>query len=76
MYPVIAVCMVVGSTAAYWNIPIFPYSCMQDYLKHKNIYPTTVRIAAPANKIGGALLEMVKAYGWDEVFLLNSLYVM
>ena len=67
------VCVVAGTIAAYWNIPVLSYDCIQRSLAVKSTYPTTIRLAATAGKFVEALGEMLNAYNWDEVFLLYAL---
>ena len=51
----ISVCVPIGYYASYYNIPLFPCSCVDQGLSDKYIYDTMVRVNAVYNKMGRAM---------------------
>ena len=72
-FPLHLVCSSSGYTAAHWNVPLLPYSCVDEGLSYKSDYPTMVRIGAPLNKMGPALAEIIMKFGWDTVVVFHNL---
>ena len=56
--------MSVGYAATYWNVPIFPESCIDTTLDDKTTYATMIRIAGSYRALGLAFIRVFQLYGF------------
>ncbi|XP_044174474.1 atrial natriuretic peptide receptor 1-like [Acropora millepora] len=65
-------CVPGGFLAAYWNIPMISYGCIESTLSDKLKYPTFVRTVGTYHQSGHMFLEIMKHFKWKEVAILSS----
>ncbi|XP_015754056.1 PREDICTED: atrial natriuretic peptide receptor 1-like [Acropora digitifera] len=65
-------CVPGGFLAAYWNIPMISYGCIESTLSDKLKYPTFVRTVGTYHQSGHMFLEIMKQFKWKEVAILSS----
>lgn len=65
-------CVPGGFLAAYWNIPMISFGCIESTLSDKLKYPTFVRTVGTYHQSGHLFLEVMKQFMWKEVAILSS----
>ncbi|XP_064609278.1 receptor-type guanylate cyclase gcy-28-like [Liolophura sinensis] len=60
-----------GLLASFWNLPMFSPASTDPILGDKATYRTLVRLGPPFNKLGLALVEVLRHFNWSRVVLVS-----
>lgn len=59
-----------GLLGSYWNLPVFSQASTQSSLSDKSVYSTLVRIGPVFAKMGGAVVELFRYFGWQRTVIV------